>query len=125
MGYAASLQAGDVMCATAQMGEMMCCPTEEIPVALPVTGGPEPQVGMGDMCSFCPDGLTMPAETATPGDSSCGAAMGYAASLQADDAMCATVLMAEALCCPTGEMPVTDVVPDTATPTTEPPPGGS
>ena len=54
------------------------------------------------MCSFCnPDGVEFP-DIVLPTDdgTTCTIASEYAATLLANDVMCPTVLMAEALCCP-------------------------
>ena len=54
------------------------------------------------MCSFCePDGVEFP-DLILPTDdgTTCTIASEYAATLMANDVMCPTVLMAEALCCP-------------------------
>lgn len=54
------------------------------------------------MCSFCdPDGVEFPDQILPTDDgTTCTIASEYAATLMANDVMCPTVLMAEALCCP-------------------------
>ena len=68
-----------------------------------VTGEGTPDGGNNDiMCSFCnPDGVEFP-DLILPTDdgTTCTIASEYAATLLANDVMCPTVLMAEALCCP-------------------------
>lgn len=59
-----------------------------------------PAVAVDDMCSFCPDGLTVPEDTILPQESTCGMAQGYAATLAASDVMCTGTKMAEGMCCP-------------------------
>lgn len=53
-------------------------------------------------CLFCFDGMPNPdLILPTPGGETCEQAQKYAHTLSVDDAMCATTLAAEALCCPT------------------------
>jgi len=53
-------------------------------------------------CLFCFDGMPNPdLVLPTPGGETCEQAQKYAHTLSVDDAMCATTLAAEALCCPT------------------------
>ena len=53
-------------------------------------------------CLFCFDGMPNPdLVLPTPGGETCEQAQKYALTLSVDDAMCATTLAAEALCCPT------------------------
>ena len=83
-------------------------PTEVFPTSMPtptVTGESTPDGGTNIddiMCSFCnPDGVEFP-DLILPTDdgTTCTIASEYAATLLANDVMCPTVLMAEALCCP-------------------------
>jgi hypothetical protein len=87
-------------------------PTEVFPTSSPTETGTSSTTSDGStddgnnnnntMCSFCePDGVEFP-DLILPTDdgTTCTIASEYAATLMANDVMCPTVLMAEALCCP-------------------------
>ncbi|KAL9182907.1 hypothetical protein ACHAXT_004186 [Thalassiosira profunda] len=71
--------------------------------ATPAAGATDAPSGS---CSFCPDGVGEPLFE-IPGDAGmdCGSAQSYAATLAADDPMCATTKLAELLCCPPDDLP--------------------
>mmetsp|Transcript_30477 Transcript_30477/g.51993 ORF Transcript_30477/g.51993 Transcript_30477/m.51993 type:complete len:598 (-) Transcript_30477:299-2092(-) len=75
-----------------------------------------------NVCTFCPDGLTVSPDFALPTQdgATCGTAMAYAATLSSGEEMCATVQLAITLCCPES---LTDDVPaeETPFPTGSPP----
>ena len=81
-------------------------------VLIPPTPAPEPEMSMSmshsmsvstdTKCHFCMDGMPDPdLVLPTPDGETCQQASDYAHTLTVDDAMCPTVLAAEALCCPT------------------------
>ena len=83
-------------------------------VLIPPTPAPEPEMSMSmshsmsvstddTKCHFCMDGMPDPdLVLPTPDGETCQQASDYAHTLTVDDAMCPTVLAAEALCCPAG-----------------------
>lgn len=63
-----------------------------------------------EMCSFCPEGLTLDPSTLLPtGDVTCGFTKDYAAGFEADHALCSTIQLAQAFCCPTPVNPIEPV----------------
>jgi len=95
--FAATLDPTDVMCSTVKLAQVLCCPPVDLPVT---TAAVEP-------CTFCPGGLTVEPDFQLPTNdgATCGTAMGFAATLSSSDAMCPTVKLAQALCCPPVNLP--------------------
>eukprot|EP00581_Thalassiosira_minuscula_P005817 CAMPEP_0183744802 /NCGR_PEP_ID=MMETSP0737-20130205/65917_1 /TAXON_ID=385413 /ORGANISM="Thalassiosira miniscula, Strain CCMP1093" /LENGTH=512 /DNA_ID=CAMNT_0025980455 /DNA_START=305 /DNA_END=1844 /DNA_ORIENTATION=+ len=79
----------------------------EDPMSMPAATG----------CSFCPDGLTVPADTLLPTNdgANCGTVSSYAATVAPGGQMCDTLKLAETLCCPKEEPPTTSTCPDELT----------
>ena len=86
--YAHTLTVDDAMCPTVLAAEALCCPAG---------------ASTDTKCHFCMDGMPDPdLVLPIPDGETCQQASDYAHTLTVDDAMCPTVLAAEALCCPAG-----------------------
>jgi len=116
--FADTLPADDDTCQLTKLAETLCCPPK------PDTPSPTPSPTPVpvEMCEFCPDGLDDPdLLLPTEDGATCGTAKDFADTITADNDFCATVKLAEGLCCP----PKPETPSPTPEPTEEPTPSPS